>query len=124
MNLVIARFILFSYAALITYLSLSSGELQDWGDITYLDKIQHAMAYSGFAFLGCFCVSAWRPRWAIAMGILLFSAVIELLQAYVGRQPSWHDLIANTTGILTGLLCYRIGSLYRPKLVKSLYSIR
>ncbi|MGI9950127.1 VanZ family protein [Vibrio hyugaensis] len=124
MNLTAARFVLLSYAALIAYLSLSSGELQDWGDIAYLDKVQHAMAYSGFGFLGCFCVSKWRQRCAIAVSILLFSAVIEVLQGYVGRQTSWHDLIANTIGIVTGLLCYRIWSLYRPRLVKSLYSIR
>lgn len=37
---------------------------------------------------------------------------------------SYATLIANSIGILTGLLCYRIWSLYRPRLVKSLYSIR
>ncbi|HCH1624101.1 VanZ family protein [Vibrio parahaemolyticus] len=94
MNLTAARFVILSYAILIAFLSLSSGELQDWGNIAYLDKMQHAMAYSGFAFLGCFCVWRWRQRWAVAIGIL------------------------------TGLLCYRIWSLYRPRLVKSLYSIR
>ncbi|HCG6988433.1 VanZ family protein [Vibrio parahaemolyticus] len=124
MNLTAARVVILSYAILIAFLSLSSGELQDWGNIAYLDKMQHAMAYSGFAFLGCFCVWRWRQRWAVAMGILLFSAVIEWLQGYVGRQTSWLDLVANSTGILTGLLCYRIWSLYRPRLVKSLYSIR
>lgn len=61
MNLTAARLVILSYAILIAFLSLSSGELQDWGNIAYLDKMQHAMAYSGFAFLGCFCV--WRWRW-------------------------------------------------------------
>ncbi len=60
MNLAAARLVILSYAILIAYLSLSSGELQDWGNIAYLDKMQHAMAYSGFAFLGCFCVWRWR----------------------------------------------------------------
>ncbi|MHA2707954.1 VanZ family protein [Vibrio owensii] len=124
MNLTAARLVLLSYATLIAYLSLSSGELQDWGDIAYLDKMQHAMAYSGFGFLVGFCVANWRQRWIVALSILLFSAVIEVLQGYVGRQTSWHDLIANSIGILTGLLCYRIWSLYRPRLMKSLYSIR
>ncbi|WP_330472392.1 VanZ family protein [Vibrio harveyi] len=124
MNLTAGRLVLLSYATLIAYLSLSSGELQDWGNIAYLDKMQHAMAYSVFGFLGGFCVANWRQRWIVALSILLFSAVIEVLQGYVGRQTSWHDLIANSIGILTGLLCYRIWSLYRPRLVKSLYSIR
>jgi len=124
MNLTAARLVLLSYATLIAYLSLSSGELQDWGNIAYLDKMQHVMAYSGFGFLGGFCIANWRQRWIVALSILLFSAVIEVLQGYVGRQTSWHDLIANSIGILTGLLCYRIWSLYRPRLVKSLYSIR
>ncbi|WCP79076.1 VanZ family protein [Vibrio harveyi] len=124
MNLTAGRLVLLSYATLIAYLSLSSGELQDWGNIAYLDKMQHSMAYSGFGFLGGFCVANWRQRWIVALSILLFSAVIEVLQGYVGRQTSWLDLIANSIGILTGLLCYRIWSLYRPRLVKSLYSIR
>ncbi|EDP58256.1 VanZ family protein [Vibrio sp. AND4] len=124
MNLTIARAVTLSYAALIAYLSLSSGELQDWGDIAYLDKIQHTMAYSGFGFLAGFSVASWRQRLVVALSVLLFSAMIEVLQGYVGRQTSWNDLIANTIGILTGLLCYRIWSLYRPRLVKSLYSMR
>lgn len=41
MNLTAARFVILSYAILIAFLSLSSGELQDWGNIAYLDKMQH-----------------------------------------------------------------------------------
>ena len=40
MNLAAARLVILSYAILIAYLSLSSGELQDWGNIAYLDKMQ------------------------------------------------------------------------------------
>lgn len=124
MNRTLGRLIIFSCAAVIAYLSLSSGELQKWGNFTYLDKLQHLMAYSSFAFVACCCVRHWRRRWMVAIGILLFSAVIELLQGYIGRETSWLDLAANASGILTGLLSYRIWSLYRPGLVKSLYSIR
>lgn len=95
MNLTAARFVILSYAILIAFLSLSSGELQDWGNIAYLDKMQHAMAYSGFAFLGCFCVWRWRQRWAVAMGILLFSVATRLcrqtnLLVRPCRQLDWH----------------------------------
>ncbi len=46
MNLTAARLVLLSYATL----------------IAYLDKMQHAMAYSGFGFLAGFCVANWRQR--------------------------------------------------------------
>ncbi|MCF7483630.1 VanZ family protein [Vibrio sp. J1-1] len=124
MNRMVGCLIIFGCAVVIAYLSLSSGELQKWGTFTYLDKLQHLMAYTSFSFVACCCVRLWRQRWTVAVSILLFSAVIEWLQGYVGREPSWLDLVANGTGILTGLLCYRIWSLYRPRLVKSLYSIR
>ncbi|CAM2989984.1 VanZ family protein [Vibrio mytili] len=124
MNRTIGRCIIFACATIIAYLSLSSGELQKWGDFTYLDKVQHLMAYSSFAFISCACVGNWRQRWMVAIGILLFSASIEWLQGYVGRETSLFDLAANGTGILTGLLSYRIWGLYRPRWVKSLYSIR
>ncbi len=124
MNRATGRLIIFSCAAVIMYLSLSSGELQKWGSFAYLDKVQHLMAYSSFAFIACCCIRHRRQRWMAAVGILLFSAVIEWLQGYVGRETSWLDLLANATGILTGLLSYRIWHLYRPKLVKSLYSFR
>jgi VanZ family protein len=124
MNRTVGCLIIFSCAAVIAYLSLSSGDLQKWGNVAYLDKLQHLMAYSSFAFIACYCIRHWRRRWMVAIGILLFSAVMELLQGYVGRETSWSDIAANATGILTGLLSYRIWSLYRPRLVKSLYSIR
>lgn len=53
MNRTVGRLIICGCAVVIAYLSLSSGELQKWGSFTYLDKLQHLMAYTSFAFVAC-----------------------------------------------------------------------
>lgn len=63
MNLTAARFVILSYAILIAFLSLSSGELQDWGNIAYLDKMQHDAACHGIQRL---CVFRLLLRVALA----------------------------------------------------------
>lgn len=115
-------FLLLSYAILIAFLSLrSSSGLQDWGDIAHLDKLQHTMAYCVFAMLAAFCVRHWWQRGVAAMVILLFSAVIEVAQGNVGRESSWFDLFANVSGIVLGLVTYKLYCVYRSRNVKSIY---
>ncbi|HDY7886621.1 VanZ family protein [Vibrio vulnificus] len=117
------RYLLLIYASLIAFLSLrSSSELQDWGDIPNLDKLQHFMAYSCFSLLAAVSVRHWWQRGVAAFAILLFSGGIELAQAYVGRESSWFDLLANLSGIILGLLTYKLYCVYRSRNVKSIYS--
>jgi len=70
----------------------------------------HAPVFALFALVIC---NVLRPRgsgsnvrrgliaWAIAAG---FGAATEVLQGYVGRQPSWLDLSANLLGAAAGVL--------------------
>ena len=45
-----------------------------------------------------------RGHWAIAAWLLLYGALIEIVQAYVpGRDASWLDLMADAVGIAAGL---------------------
>lgn len=69
------------------------------------DKTEH--------FIGYLLLSLWfagiYPRaryWLIALGLLVMGVLIEFAQGamHYGRQADIHDVYANSTGIVTGLL--------------------
>lgn len=78
------------------------------------DKLHHFVAYAGLIFP----LALSRPRhWLLpALGFLLWSAVIELLQPSVNRYAEWHDLFANLGGIASGIAAAVI---LRPRNKKS-----
>jgi VanZ family protein len=71
--------------------------------IPHADKLAHAVAFAGLAFLA---VMAWPHRWrAVALGLFAFGAAIEVMQGVftASRQASWLDLLADAVGIAVGL---------------------
>jgi VanZ family protein len=75
----------------------------------------HYGAYTGLAFLSILAYERWRGL-ALALSMILLGVVIELLQHFSpGRTPDIADVIANSTGVFTGItlgLCV-IGALAR-----------
>jgi VanZ family protein len=71
------------------------------------DKLLHFLAYF---ILGAMAGGAFRKRgrvkWAI-LGLILVGVAIELLQAYVGRETSLLDGVANGAGAIAGALLAR-----------------
>jgi VanZ family protein len=69
------------------------------------DKLNHALAFAALAVSACFSAQV-SPRRLLLAGALLvaFGGVIELLQALVGRDAEWGDLLADSVGMTTGLL--------------------
>ena len=71
------------------------------------DKLLHFAAYF---VLGAMAGGAIRTRgkvkWAV-LGLILVGAAIELIQAYVGRETSLFDGIANGAGAIAGALLAR-----------------
>jgi len=71
------------------------------------DKLLHFMAYF---VLGAMAGGAFRKRgrvkWAV-LGLIVVGATIELLQAYVGRETSFLDGVANGAGAIAGALLAR-----------------
>jgi VanZ family protein len=74
------------------------------------DKVLH--------FTGYFLLATWfggvarRTRyWAVGLGLLLFSGLIEIAQGMMqhGRQAEWLDLLANALGITAGLVLATLG---------------
>jgi len=71
------------------------------------DKLLH---FSAYFVLGAMAGGAVRKRgrvkWAV-VGLIVVGAAIELLQAYVGRETSILDGVANGAGAIAGALLAR-----------------
>ena len=78
------------------------------------DKLQHFIAYSALVFP----VALSQPqRWIlVVIFFVLCSGLIELIQPFVNRHGEWLDMLANTSGVLCGvLLATAVRALNRPK---------
>lgn len=70
------------------------------------DKSNHLLAFSALTVVGALAGALGR-RWRtpLAVGLLAFGALIELLQSQIpGRSGEWSDLLADALGISLGLL--------------------
>jgi VanZ family protein len=47
-----------------------------------------------------------RTQWLMMLLLLLFGVLAEVLQSYVGRDPSWYDVLMDLLGIAAGGLLY------------------
>ena len=52
----------------------------------------------------------WAALLAVAMG-----AAVEVVQGYIGRDPSWGDLLADALGVATALLIWAVWRGFRPR---------
>lgn len=73
----------------------------------FWDKAQHALGFSGLAFLG---LMAYPGRIRVLMlGLVLLGAGIELAQWLTGwRQGDWQDWVADCVGLVMGALAWRL----------------
>ena len=105
------RFFLDSYSyavtaialATITFASLSPrGSSGDPGAVGIPDSIAHIVAYAVVIFFRAATPSA-NLVWP-GFAVLVWSILIELLQPLVGRSANLHDVLANATGVIVGIL--------------------
>ena len=84
----------------ITVLSLSP--LDELPDVPGADKTHHLIAYAVLSLP----VALRRPnRWMFVITFfILYGGLIELIQPYVNRSGEWLDLLANTCGVLCGIM--------------------
>jgi VanZ family protein len=80
--------------------------------IPYIDKLVHITMYAPLGFVAL-VESRCKPKchrlyFFILFGILLASAIIEVLQASViaSRGAEWYDLLANFAGLTAGYLAF------------------
>lgn len=94
--------ILFTILILLAITFLSLWPLSKLPSVPGSDKTHHIIAYAFLAFP----VALKRPKkWiSIIFFFIFYSGLIELVQPYVNRYGEWLDLLANTIGLLSGLL--------------------
>ena len=93
-------------AALFVYVSWEALRPDPGGSaIEQLDKLLHFVAFATLAVSSALALQPGRrSNWAIAALLLLYGALIEIVQIYVpGRDASWLDLMADAAGIAAGL---------------------
>lgn len=75
----------------------------DLPDINLWDKAEHFTAYFGLALMG---VLGWSGRRTplIFLAVVALGGGLEILQAFVGRDAEWSDMLTNTLGAITGML--------------------
>ncbi len=95
------------------FLLLSPGGTLETEEIIW-DKAAHFIAFG--LILWSFAVLFRRlPRtWAALLAVVLGGAV-EVVQGYIGRDPSWGDLLADALGVAVALLIWAAWRRFRPR---------
>jgi len=78
------------------------------------DKASHFIAF-GLILWSLGVLFRRLPRtWAALLAIAL-GAAVEVVQRYIGRDPSWGDLLADALGVATALLIWVVWRRFRPR---------
>ena len=59
-----------------------------------------------------FDVNKWKVALLISVAVFIGGGLIELIQAYIGRDGSWSDLLRDMTGTWLGIFWLQRGSLW------------
>ena len=91
----------------ILYLSLKKMPNSDI-NISHLDKVQHSIAYFILSISWLFAFAKKRNKITIVAACILFGILIEILQQTLTnyRTGDYLDVIANSAGVLLGLLIF------------------
>ena len=90
--------------SLIALAVITGGSLvprESGGDVGSADKVLHLVAYAVAIFP--LTQHKTQTRLIFAIGVLIWSGAIELVQPFVGRSASLLDLASNAAGLLLGL---------------------
>ena len=107
------RKLLFVLLAVVSWFAFAPVHFEDGG--LPLDKGRHLMAFGTLAWVAVQAFGGQRRSVAaIALALLAYGVVIELVQSLIpGRFPSGMDVAADAVGIVLGLLAARRFSLVR-----------
>lgn len=95
----LARFIFWLVMLVITTLFLVPQEFVSSAIFDWWDKAQHALAFGVLMLLGFIAYPNYF--WRIAIGLILYGAVIEFIQLWTGwRQGDVMDALADMVGVL------------------------
>ena len=69
------------------------------------DKINHFIAYAIFSLNAGMLLDNFRKHLFFLPLLILYGLLMEYCQGFVpGREPSWLDALANTTGVMIGFI--------------------
>jgi VanZ family protein len=89
-----------------------------WGELSpaqpdafgLLGAIKDNILYlKSFLLAAIAAAAVTRPSSVVltGLGLILLGGVLEIVQSYVGRDPSIYDELANMVGVLAGTVCAR-----------------
>lgn len=84
------------------------------------DKVIHLLMYLIFSVLSCWTLKTednWYAIWLIIPVTVGWGMLMEYIQLEMrlGRSFSWSDILANTIGVLIGIIIYLSAMLYHQK---------
>jgi VanZ family protein len=83
-----------------------------WGELTprppqeaelLWDKAEHFIAYFGLALMATLFWGIRRSLALVFLAVVALGGILEILQAYVGRDAEWADMLADTLGAAGGV---------------------
>ncbi len=112
LNLIKQYWIALSIATALLITILSLWPLPHLPSVPGSDKTHHFIAYATLAFPAAFV----RPKYwlFIMLFFVSYGGLIELIQPYVNRYGEWLDMLANTGGVLCGILFATILRMIKP----------
>lgn len=86
----------------VIWITLTPQPPQVLASIPHLDKTGHFLAY--VALTAWFAAALPGRRWLtiLTVAFIVLGGVLEILQGYTGRDPSWFDWLIDTGGALLG----------------------
>lgn len=91
-------------------------------NFTYLDKIEHTLAYFVLCFLWLVSIKKKGMKFVVIIAVVLFGILLEVLQSVLTdyRTFDYMDMLANTFGALLAFAAYRQVEKKHFKLLNSL----
>jgi len=101
----------YALVALVVFLSLTSNPVETGLDFPYQDKLFHAFAYFTLMFWFSQIYHDRFKRNIIAIAFVVMGLTLEYLQSFdPNRYSEFADMVANTTGVIAGLLLALTGA--------------
>jgi VanZ family protein len=119
-----------SFHLLALYLIWPALALVVWGEVKpdggaiealVWDKALHFIAYFGLGAMVCLALKGSRRVLAAVLGLAAMGGVLEIVQNYTGRDPSFFDEIANILGAVSGAATgWLLIKALRPKILATI----
>ncbi len=109
-----ALFIAIVITIAIAVLSLIKMQPKSFGEISFIDKIYHGIAYFSLAIAWLYSFSKKENFNALIkyliIGCIIYGIVIEVLQTTITsyRTASYLDIVANSVGIIIAVIAFHL----------------